>query len=113
VVDKKPLHLELSLDDVANAAGLSRYHMSRVFGIATGCSIQRYMRDRRPTEAARILAGCAPDILVVALDAGYGSHEAFTRAFRDQFGLTPEALRVRGHLDDIKLTEPIKWTRRY
>jgi AraC family transcriptional regulator len=44
----------------------------------------------------------------VALDSGYGSHEAFTRAFRDQFGLTPEMLRSRGNLDNIELMEPIK-----
>ena len=99
---------ELTLDDVASAGGVSRYHMSRVFGIATGCSIIRYVRGRRLTEAARILAGGAPDILAVALDAGYGSHEAFTRAFRDQFGPTPEVLRARGNLDNIKLMEPIK-----
>lgn len=99
---------ELTLDDVANAGGVSRYHMSCVFGIATGCSIIRYVRGRRLTEAARILASGAPDILAVALDAGYGSHEAFTRAFRDQFGLTPEVLRARGNLDNIKLMEPIK-----
>ena len=99
---------ELTLDDVADAGGVSRYHMSRVFGIATGCSIIRYVRGRRLTEAARILAGGAPDILTVALDAGYGSHEAFTRAFRDQFGLTPEGLRARGNLEQIQLTEPIK-----
>jgi AraC family transcriptional regulator len=99
---------ELTLDDVANIGGVSRYHMSRVFGIATGRSIMNYMRGRRLTEAARTLASGAPDILAVALDAGYGSHEAFTRAFRDQFGLTPEALRARGNLDEINLTEPIK-----
>jgi AraC family transcriptional regulator len=99
---------ELTLDDVAGAAGVSRYHMSRVFGLATGCSIIRYVRVRRLTEAARTLAGGAPDILAVALNAGYGSHEAFTRAFRDQFGLTPEGLRARGNLEDIELMEPIK-----
>jgi AraC family transcriptional regulator len=99
---------ELTLDDVADAGGVSRYHMSRIFGIATGCSIIRYVRGRRLTEAARILASGAPDILAVALDAGYGSHEAFTRAFRDQFGLTPEVFRARGTLDNIKLMEPIK-----
>jgi AraC family transcriptional regulator len=82
--------------------------MSRVFGIATGCSIVRYVRGRRLTEAARTLAGGAPDILAVALDAGYNSHEAFTRAFRDQFGLTPEVLRARGNLEGIELMEPIK-----
>src|SRR5882762_5684874 len=99
---------DLTVDDVANAAGVSRYHMSRVFGIATGCSIVRYVRGRRLTEAARTLAGGAPDILAVALDAGYNSHEAFTRAFRDQFGLTPESLRARGNLEGIELMQPIK-----
>jgi AraC family transcriptional regulator len=44
----------------------------------------------------------------VALAAGYGSHEAFTRAFRDQFGVTPEVLRAQGHLQEIDLMEPIK-----
>ena len=99
---------DLTLDDVATAGGLSRYHMSRVFGIATGCSVVRYVRGRRLTEAARTLTGGAPDILAVALDAGYNSHEAFTRAFRDQFGLTPESLRARGNLEGIELMEPIK-----
>jgi AraC family transcriptional regulator len=47
----------------------------------------RYVRGRRLTEAAKVLSDGAPDILTVALDAGYGSHEAFTRAFRDQFGV--------------------------
>jgi AraC family transcriptional regulator len=99
---------ELSLDEIAAAAGVSRYHMVRAFGSATGRSVMRYVRGRRLTEAARSLANGAPDILSVALDAGYGSHEAFTRAFRDQFGLTPEAVRAQRHLGNIDLTEPIK-----
>ena len=99
---------ELSLDDVANVAGVSRYHLSRVFGIATGHSVMAYVRGRRLTEAARALAQGAPDILAVALDAGYNSHEAFTRAFRDHFGLTPEAVRAQGHLQNLKLMEAIK-----
>jgi AraC family transcriptional regulator len=68
----------------------------------------RYVRSRRLTEAARSLSKGAPDILAVALEAGYGSHEAFTRAFRDQFGLTPEAVRAQRHLQNIELVEPIK-----
>lgn len=99
---------QIGLDEVASAAGVSRFHMSRIFPMATGYSVQQYMRGRRLTEAARRLAEGAPDILAVALDAGYGSHEAFTRAFRDQFGITPEALRAQGNLDNIKLLEPIK-----
>ena len=98
---------ELSLDDVAEAAGVSRFHLSRAFGWATGWSVMRYMRARRLTEAARTLSGGAANILAVALDAGYGSHEAFTRAFRDQFGLTPEAVRACGQLETLQLMEAI------
>ena len=72
---------EITLDDVALLAGVSRYHMSRVFGLATGRSIMHYVRGRRLTEAARTLAHGAPDILAVAIDAGYNSHEAFTARF--------------------------------
>jgi AraC family transcriptional regulator len=79
---------ELTLADVAEPCGVSQYHLSRVFGIAVGCSPIRYVRGRRLTEAARALASGAPDILAVALEAGYSSHEAFTRAFRDQFMIT-------------------------
>lgn len=57
----------------------------------------QYVRERRLTEAARTSANGAPDILNVALNAGCNSHEAFTRAFRDHFGITPEALRARSH----------------
>jgi AraC family transcriptional regulator len=99
---------ELTLEEIATVAGVSRYHMSRVFAFATGCSLMQYVRGRRLTEAARSLASGAPDILSVALDVGYGSHEAFTRAFRDQFGLTPEAVRAQGSTEHLELLEPIK-----
>ncbi|MFM0645962.1 AraC family transcriptional regulator [Paraburkholderia bryophila] len=98
----------LTLDDIADCGCVSRFHMARAFEAATGLSVMRYVRARRLSEAARRLAGGAPEILAVALDAGYGSHEAFTRAFREQFGLTPDALRARGHLDNLALVEPIK-----
>jgi AraC family transcriptional regulator len=99
---------EVTLDAVAEAAGVSRFHLCRLFGVATGRSVMGYVRGRRLTEAARVLAGGASDILAVALDAGYGSHEAFTRAFRDQFGLTPEQVRGRGRADTLALVEPIR-----
>ena len=99
---------EVTLDDVASVSGVSRYHMSRVFGVATGQSVMRYIRGRRLTEAARALANGAEDILTVALDYGYGSHEAFTRAFRDQFGITPESVRAARNLDNLQIVEPLR-----
>ncbi|MBZ9757954.1 AraC family transcriptional regulator [Mesorhizobium sp. ESP6-5] len=97
----------VTLDDVAQSSGVSRFHVTRAFGAATGRSVMGYMRSRRLTEAARRLAGGAPDILCVALDAGYNSHEAFTRAFRDQFGTTPELVRAQGSTETLDLVEPI------
>src|SRR5665811_1963947 len=98
---------ELTLDGIAAIGGISRFHMVRAFAAATGLSVMRYVRTRRLTEAARALAGGAPDILTLALDADYGSHEAFTRAFRDHFGVTPEAVRSSTRLDNLRLQEPI------
>ena len=99
---------EITLQDVAQVAGISRYHLSRLFGFATGYSVMNYVRARRLTEAARALAGGARDILGVALDAGYGSHEAFTRAFGEHFGVTPEAVRAQGHVNNLECKDPIK-----
>lgn len=99
---------ELSLETMAEHAGVSRSHLSRIFPVATGQQLSTYIRGRRLTEAARELVNGAPDILNVALDAGYGSHEAFTRAFRDQFGLTPDDVRRRRSLDTLDLVEPLR-----
>ncbi|MGY4630227.1 GyrI-like domain-containing protein [Bradyrhizobium sp. USDA 4486] len=97
----------MTLDDIAAISGVSRFHIVRAFAAATGLPVMRYVRARRLTEAARSLANGAPDILSLALEADYGSHEAFTRAFRDQFGTTPEAVRAATCVSHLKLQEPI------
>lgn len=99
---------ELTLEEIADGACVSRFHLSRAFADTMGLSIMRYVRGRRLTEAARALVSGAPDILAVALDSGYGSHEAFTRAFHEQFGLTPDAVRAQGSLSNLRLVEAIK-----
>jgi AraC family transcriptional regulator len=96
---------DVTLAEISEIAGVSRFHMVRAFGVTTGHSVMRYVRSRRLTEAARALVNGAPDILMVALDAGYGSHEAFRRAFRDQFGLTPDRVRAGGTMDGLLLVE--------
>lgn len=101
---------DLRLDDVSRSSGMSKFHLTRLFGAATGYSVIGYVRARRLTIAARTLSAGGSDILSVALDAGYGSHEAFTRAFRQQFGMTPEQVRDAGDLNQLKLVEPFPMT---
>lgn len=97
---------ELTLDQIADVVGVSRFHLARAFGTATGYSVMRYLRARRLTMAATNLAtGAYDSILDAALDTGYGSHEAFTRAFRETFGVTPEAVRSQRHVRNITLVE--------
>lgn len=96
---------KLALDDVAAVAGVSPFHLTRAFGFALGVSVMRYIRHRRLTQAARRLAEGEPDILGLALDAGYGSHEAFSRAFRERFGLSPNEVRRQGGVDNLDLQE--------
>lgn len=98
----------LDLEELSSVTGRSKSYLSRIFPLVTGHSVTGYLRARRLSEAARQLADGAPDILSVALDAGYGSHEAFTRAFRDQFGVTPQSVRQRRSLEGLMLVEPLR-----
>jgi AraC family transcriptional regulator len=99
---------EISLESVAEAAGVSRFHLVRAFSAVTGWSVMRYIRARRLTEAAKTLARRGGGILDVALAAGYGSHEAFTRAFRQQFGIVPDALKAQCAIEALRLVEPVR-----
>lgn len=95
----------ISLEDLAAVTGVSRYHLSRIFCYAVGQPISRYIRLRRLSNAAIALAAGEPDILNLALSLGYGSHEAFSRAFKQHFCRTPEQVRKQGHTDNLSLME--------
>lgn len=99
-----------TLADLADACGVSRYHLAHAFGQATGISVMQYLRGRRLTIAAEALATGAPDILNLALDSGYSSHEAFSRAFRAQFGVTPEMVRRTKTTENLTMIKPMQHT---
>jgi AraC family transcriptional regulator len=109
-VIERHLHGDLSLPAIAQACGVSTFHLSRAFSTRHGLSLTHYVRGRRLSLAARSLAAGAPDILHVALASGYGSHEAFSRAFKAALGLTPEDVRRRGTVDGLPLTEVLGMT---
>ena len=108
---ERNLDRDLTLGEIARSCGVSSYHLAHAFGESAGVSVMQYVRTRRLTVAAQALALGAPDILHLALDAGYGSHEAFTRAFRAQFGCAPEMVRRKGNTEDLAMTEAMKTPR--
>ncbi|KOV38316.1 AraC family transcriptional regulator [Streptomyces sp. H021] len=95
-------HLEARLDreidmaEVARIAAVSEYHFRRLFSALAGMPLPVYVRRRRMTLAgADVLAG-ELTLLDVAVRYGYGSGEAFARAFRSVHGIGPGEARRTG-----------------
>lgn len=88
----------LTVEMVAAATGYSRFHFTRLFQAATGMNIATYLRRRRLHEAACALLLTKKPILEIALDYQFDSQEAFTRAFKRVFSITPGLYRRRGRL---------------
>jgi AraC family transcriptional regulator len=84
----------LTREALAEVAGFSVPHFHRIFTAQTGENIASYVRRVRLERAARKLRLGAVDITQVALAAGYETHTAFSRAFKQQYGLTPSQFRL-------------------
>jgi AraC family transcriptional regulator len=86
----------LDRETLAEIAGFSVPHFHRVFTAHVGESAISYVRRLRLERAARKLRMGAVDITEVALAAGYDTHAAFSKAFKQQFGLSPSEFRQLG-----------------
>jgi AraC family transcriptional regulator len=98
----------LTLDRIAQQAGLSPYHFSRLFTARMGRSVMAYVRGRRLVRGARRLCD-EPELQLVelALDCGFESQEAFTRAFKRIFGVSPGRFRAGFALTPIEGQYPM------
>jgi AraC-like DNA-binding protein len=86
----------MTASDLAKAAGYSQYHAARVFKEATGLSPFEYIRRERLTASAHALRSGRRRVLDVALDFAFDSHEGFTRAFTNGFGISPKQDSAKG-----------------
>lgn len=102
VLEHIELHLEdeVDVDELARIALTSTYHLRRMFSSLAGMSLSAYVRRRRMTLAAAALRAGELEMLELAIRYGYGSTEAFGRAFRDVHGVTPRQARTQ----DVALT---------
>ncbi|MGW8374908.1 GyrI-like domain-containing protein [Streptomyces sp. ODS28] len=87
---------EIDVAALARGAATSEYHLRRMFSALAGMPLSEYVRRRRLTVAgAEVLDGSAP-LLEIAVRYGYGSGEAFARAFRAMHGVGPGEARRTG-----------------
>ena len=82
-----------SVADVASDHGVHPVYLARVFRRALGHSITVYVRRKRLSRAARMLAGSTTPISQIALDAGFADQSHLTRVFRSRTGITPAGFR--------------------
>lgn len=87
---------EIDVAAFARAHGTTEYHLRRMFSALAGVPLTEYVRRRRMTLAGAELAAGAPSLLDVAVRHGYGSTEAFARAFRAVHGIGPADARRHG-----------------
>ncbi|MFB7290231.1 AraC family transcriptional regulator [Actinacidiphila glaucinigra] len=93
---ERGLDQDIEVDELARIAATSEYHLRRMFSALAGMPLSEYIRRRRLTLAgAEVLAG-RETLLEIAVRYGYGSGEAFARAFRAMHGIGPGEARRTG-----------------
>jgi AraC family transcriptional regulator len=84
---------EVDVRVLARIAGTSEYHLRRMFSALAGIPLSEYIRRRRLTKAANEVLSGRSSLLDVAVRWGYGSNEAFARAFKAMHGVGPQEAR--------------------
>jgi len=87
---------EIDPGKAAQKACCSAFHFQRMFMMVTGVTLAEYIRRRRLTLAAMELSSGKEKVVDIAVKYGYDSPDAFTRAFRNVHGITPQAAREPG-----------------
>ncbi|MDY0020268.1 MAG: DUF3788 family protein [Anaerolineae bacterium] len=84
---------DIKIETLAKVAALSPYYFQRLFGRLVEKPVTGYVKLRRLAKASEALKDKEKRIIDVALDCGFSDHANFTRAFREAYGMTPEAYR--------------------
>ena len=88
---------DLSLDDVADIAGFSKYHFSRLFKQFTNVSFYKFLNQKRIALAEKQLADANNSITDVAINSGFSSMSSFIRMFKQIKNCTPTEFRNMHH----------------
>ena len=98
LVDLVEKHLteDVDVNELARSLGTTEYHLRRMFSSLAGMPLSEYVRRRRMTVAAADVVRGDGDLLSIAVRHGYGSTEAFGRAFRAVHGAGPGDVRRDG-----------------
>jgi len=94
--------MALDIPALADMCHVSPWHFQRLFKSLVGDTLGNYLRGRRLTQAAELLLSSDRSILDIAMQVGFGSNEALSRAFKGYFNLTPKAFRQQSPAVQLK-----------
>jgi len=92
-----------TLDKMSSHVGYSPYYCSAKFHETVGLTFKAYVQKRKLSSSTKDLIESEYRIIDIAAKYGFSSHEAFTRAFIREYGLSPS--HYRNYLPDIRLFE--------
>lgn len=84
---------EITLDNLAQLSYFSKYHFHRMFKSTIGKTLMEYVRERRLIRAAHELIYSSKKITDIAFDLSFNSQDAFDKAFKRMYGITPKEYR--------------------
>ena len=90
---KKRSDEALTLSTLAGKLGYSEFYISRKFKEISGMNFRDHLWQRKLAFALKEVRDTSRGLLEIALDYGFSSHEAFSRSFREAYGITPNEYR--------------------
>lgn len=103
------LDKEILIDDLSKIVYTSKFHFQRLFKAIVGLPVITYIRKRKLSKSLNLIKNSKMNLLEIALEFGFNSQEAFTRAFKNQFKITPGNFRKSDiELDEFKIPDLLK-----
>lgn len=84
---------KLTLAELSARANISDFHFNRIFKTVVGVTLKQYILSRKLSCAAALLANTSRSVIDIAMDFGFDYPEVFSRAFKNQLGVSPAAYR--------------------
>ena len=101
---------EITLDSICYVSGYSKRHALRIFKELLSKTVFEYIRDLRLTMSmGKLINADNQKILEIALDSGFESHEGFTKAFHNHFGILPQSYRRRSSSYNYTAPTPMSY----
>src|SRR5499427_143087 len=104
---RENLDRQVKLEELAKVACFSEFHFHRIFGAVSGETLNNFTNRLRLEKAARLLRYSGQSLTDIALDCGFSSSAAFSRAFRSGYNTSPSQFRKSGEIKKSKICKEL------